>query len=107
MRSARKLLDGAETRLGDFAAFSDADFAGCTVSLKSTSGSILYYRGVPLVWKSQRQSIRSLSTCEAEFVALFDTIKLTQSQGFLDWLSEEDESRLPVHFCDNQAALAV
>ena len=54
--------------LPDTVYFSDADFAGCIVTLKST-------------WKLQRQSIRATRACESEYVATFDAMKLS----FLEW----------------------
>ena len=47
--------------------------------------------------------MRALSTCEAEYVAIYDTIRMTTSLGFLDWFIEE--GRLPLVFVDNQSAL--
>eukprot|EP00396_MALV-II-16_sp_LP-1_P000194 gene194-160_t len=49
-------------------AFTDSDFAGCAVTLRSTSGSILYHRGTPIAWSSKRQSLRATSTMEAEYI---------------------------------------
>ena len=37
-------------QLGDTVAFSDADFAGDSVSLRSTSGGVLFRRGTPICW---------------------------------------------------------
>ena len=90
--------------IGDVAAFSDADFAGCSVTFKSTSGSILYYRGVPVCWSAKRQDVRAGSTCESEYVAIHDTIKLCQGNGFLDWLLEQGK-QVPLIFTDNKSAL--
>jgi len=84
-------------------AFTDSDFAGCTVTLRSTSGSIIYHRGTPIAWSSKRQTIRATSTCEAEYVGMYDTIKLSLAQGYLDWFLEDRS--LPLTFCDNQSAL--
>lgn len=91
--------------LDDTVVFADSDFAGCSVSLKSTSGIIMYHRGTPILWTSKRQGIRATSTCEAEYVALFDAIKITKSQGFVEGLDEGKE--LPTIFSDNQSALKV
>ena len=105
-RSVYGKIAAAEGKsLTDFTAFSDADFAGCTVTLRSTSGSIIYYRGVPIVWSSKRQTVRALSTCESEYVAAYDTIRLVQSQGFMTFLLEEN--RLPLTFVDSQSALGL
>ena len=65
----------------------------------------MYYKGTPIVWKSARQSIRAYSTCEAEYVGLYDSLRLSQGQGYLDWFLEEKE--LPIHFGDNQSSLAL
>ena len=93
----------SKQNLPDTVSFSDADFMGCTTTMRSTSGSILYHRGTPIVWSSKRQTLRATSTCESEYVALYDTIKFSQSQGYLDWFLDEGE--LPLLFCDNQSAL--
>jgi hypothetical protein len=87
-------------------AFTDADFCGCSITLKSTSGSILYFRGCPIIWRSKRQSLRTHSTCESEFVAMYDCIRLCQSQGYLGWFLDS-RKELPLIFSDNKSALAL
>jgi hypothetical protein len=101
-----KICREAGKELPDTVAFGDADFAGCSVTLRSTSGSILYHRGTPICWSAKRQTIRATSTCEAEYCALYDTIKLSLSQGFLDWYGMTGE-KIPLTFCDNKSALSV
>lgn len=50
-------------------AFSDADFAGCKIDRKSTSGTC-HFLGTSLVsWSSRKQSSVAQSTAEAEYVA--------------------------------------
>jgi hypothetical protein len=49
--------------------YTDSDFAN-DESRKSQSGSIHYFLGAPLAWESCRQRCVSLSSCEAEYVAL-------------------------------------
>ena len=95
----------AGKQLGDTVCFSDSDFAGCSFSLKSTSGSILYRRGTPVAWSARRQSLITTSTCQAEYVAAYDSIQLTTSQGYLDWFLEEGQC--PLYMIDNQAALGL
>ena len=48
----------------------DADHAGDPDEGYSTTGYVFYFAGGHLYWKSQRQTIVTLSTVEAEYVAL-------------------------------------
>jgi hypothetical protein len=100
-----KIAEKAGKSIGNTVGFADADYAGCTVTFKSTSGCILYHRGCPVVWSAKRQSIRATSTCESEYCALYDLLRITQSQGYLDWFL--DQGTLPTLFSDNQSALAL
>jgi len=86
--------------------FSDSDFAGCCQTLRSTSGSIMYFRGCPLAWRCKRQTIRAHSTTEAEYVAAHDSLVLREEQGYLSWMLEEEQ--LPfVMFVDNMSTIKV
>ena len=102
----RGIAREAGQELPDTVGFSDADFAGDCVSLYSTSGSILYHRGTPIAWSSKKQAVRAVSTCESEYVALRDTIRLSQNQGYLEWFLEQGRE-LPLVFGDNQSSLAL
>ena len=56
----------------------DADFAGSwnlndpedASGVKSRTGFLLTFAGVPLLWKSSIQSLIALSSCESEYIAL-------------------------------------
>ena len=50
-------------------AYTDADYAGCKVDRKSTSGSCLFLGGCLISWASKKQHSVALSTAEAEYVA--------------------------------------
>uniref|UniRef100_A0AAV1TF83 Integrase catalytic domain-containing protein n=2 Tax=Peronospora matthiolae TaxID=2874970 RepID=A0AAV1TF83_9STRA len=52
----------------DFRGYTDADWAGDHADRKSTSGYMLM--GAPVSWGSKKQSSVSLSTSEAEYIAL-------------------------------------
>ena len=49
--------------------YSDADYAGCVDTRRSTTGFIFFFNG-PISWNSRRQSTVALSPCEAEYMAL-------------------------------------
>uniref|UniRef100_A0ACD5UNA0 Uncharacterized protein n=2 Tax=Avena sativa TaxID=4498 RepID=A0ACD5UNA0_AVESA len=49
--------------------FSDADMAGDIDDRKSTSGTLFFYDNCPVSWKSQKQKVVSLSSCESEYIA--------------------------------------
>ena len=54
----------------DFRGYSDADWAGDHADRKSTSGYVFMLLGAPISWGSKKQSSVSLSTSEAEYIAL-------------------------------------
>lgn len=48
----------------------DADWAGDHADRKSTSGYAFILKGSPVSWESKKQSSVSLSTSEAEYIAI-------------------------------------
>nr|GEX00139.1 putative ribonuclease H-like domain-containing protein [Tanacetum cinerariifolium] len=50
--------------------FSDADYAGCKDSIKSTSGGAQFLGEKMVSWSSKKQDCTALSTAEAEYVSL-------------------------------------
>ena len=103
----QKVLKDADSTLSvpQFVGFSDSDFAGCNVTLRSSSGSILFFRGTPIAWSSRRQTLRAVSTCEAEYIGMYDTLKLIEGQSYQDWFVQNKQC--PLLFCDNQSAITV
>ena len=95
----------AHRSLSDVVAFSDADFAGDYKAFHSTSGSSMFYKSFPICWKSSLQSIRTYRTCEAEYVGLFDTIRVVQGCGYRDWFDSSE--MFPNVFGDNQSSIAI
>ena len=72
--------------------------------MKSTSGCVIYYRACPIAWKPCRQSVRTNSTFESEFVAASDTLVLRESLDFRGFFGEDTDDTL---WCDNQTAVTV
>lgn len=89
-----------------FNLFSDASFASCCVTLRSTSGMILYMRGTPVIWKTARQTVRSYSTSESEFIAASDALVLELSAGFKTFFDPIPDEITPL-WVDNQSAISV
>nr|GEZ24073.1 retrovirus-related Pol polyprotein from transposon TNT 1-94 [Tanacetum cinerariifolium] len=50
--------------------FSDADYAGCKDTFKSTSGRAQFFGEKLISWSSKKQDCTALSTAEAEYVSL-------------------------------------
>lgn len=55
--------------------FADADYAGDTDTRRSTTGFVFYVYGSVVSWKSRRQPSVTLSTTEAEYMAIGDCAK--------------------------------
>nr|QCC62382.1 RNase H [Digenea simplex] len=51
-------------------AYADADWAGCHETRRSTTGIVIKVNIAPIYWTSKRQSIITLSSAEAEYIAL-------------------------------------
>ena len=50
--------------------YTDSDWAGDKTSRRSISGYIIFLMNCPIIWKSKQQSSVTLSSTEAEYVAL-------------------------------------
>jgi hypothetical protein len=55
--------------------YSDSDWAGDTESRISFTGFIIYLLGVPICWRSKGQKGVTLSSREAEYVAMSEAVK--------------------------------
>lgn len=87
--------------------YCDADFAGDDETGRSTTGMVMILAGGPIHWKSQRQTLITLSSTEAEFVSLCSTVKDTI---WLKKLGQElgifNTQPTPI-MCDNQSAIKI
>ena len=59
----------------DLVCYSDSDYASDPETRRSVSGYILYVRGVPVAWRSKAQRSVTLSSTEAEWIALSEAVK--------------------------------
>lgn len=58
-----------ESSKDDLKAYSDSDYAGDVEDRRSTSGYVFLLSGGAVAWSSKKQSVVTLSTTEAEYVA--------------------------------------
>ena len=90
--------------------YSDSDFAGDPSSSKSTTGSLIKLAGAPVIWKSQLQREVTLSSTEAEYVALSETVRevcwLRNLLAELRPFTNEEPGKVKI-FVDNLAAISL
>jgi hypothetical protein len=68
-------------------AYSDSDFAGDTETRKSVSGFIIYLCGAAISWRSKGQKSVSLSSTEAEYMAISEVaMEILYIVGILKFL---------------------
>jgi hypothetical protein len=87
--------------------YTDADFARCMDSRKSTSGYIYMLAGEEISWKSSKQSLVTASAMQAEFLACYE------ATGQVVWLKNDipglkviDNITEPITlYCDNQSVV--
>ena len=84
--------------------FVDADFAGDQDTRKSTTGYVFMVGSTAVSWVSRLQKIVTLSTTEAEYVAVTEAAKeMIWLNGFMEELGLKQEDG--VLFCDSQSAI--
>jgi len=90
-----------------FCVFSDADWAGDQSTRKSTSGTVVMVANGPISWFSKLQRTVALSTMEAEYVAMGQTVReVMWIKKLLVDITDGVETKTKV-FCDNQGAIAL
>jgi hypothetical protein len=89
----------------DIVAYSDADWAGCPDTRRSTSGYCVYLGGALVSWSSKRQPTVSRSSAEAEYRAVANAVAdCVWLRQLLDELGSPP-SKATVVFCDNISAV--
>jgi len=86
-------------------AWVDSDWAGDPEQRRSVSGMIVYLGKVPILWKSQMQARTSLSSGEAEFIAVGEVTRhVLMLRYVMDEMGFGQTEPTTVH-CDASAAL--
>lgn len=98
------LYDGSEILTVD--GFADADWGGCKVTRKSTSGAIFLVAGGAVSWRSKKQTCVATSTCEAEYIATCLATKesIWLARLMADLLNQEKPSQVLIKV-DNHGAI--
>ena len=95
------LPKGNET---DLIAYSDSDWLGCPFSRRSRTGYVLLLGGAPISWKSNKQSVVSRSSAEAEYRAMATTVsEILLTRWLLTEFHVEFHAPIPL-LCDNNSA---
>ncbi|GKE88022.1 hypothetical protein Tco_1565497 [Tanacetum coccineum] len=83
-------------------AFTDADYAGCQDTRRSTSGSAQFLRDRLVSWSSKKQKSTAISTTEAEYIALSKHIDIRYH-----FIKEQVERRVvELYFLETKYQLA-
>ena len=83
----------------------DSDYAGDNDTRKSVTGYVIYLNGLIICWKSKGQSIVTLSSTEAEYVAATDiTTELLFIKQVMKFLGMGMKDKMNIKI-DNQGAL--
>ncbi|XP_026411203.1 uncharacterized protein LOC113306489 [Papaver somniferum] len=88
-------------------AYSDAEYAGCPVDRKSTTGYCIFFGGNLVTWKSKKQNVVSRSSAEAEYRSMASTTcEIVWLRALLKELGCLPSQPAKM-FCDNQAAIQI
>ncbi|XP_038992978.1 uncharacterized protein LOC120116622, partial [Hibiscus syriacus] len=87
-------------------AFSDADYGGCKIDRKSTSGTCQFLGNMLISWFSKKQNCVALSTTEAEYISAGSCCAqvLWMKQQLFDYGIEV--GTIPIK-CDNTSAICL
>ena len=91
--------------LWSISAFCDSDYAGDKDSRISITGYLIYVLGAPVAWKSKSQKSVTLSSSEAEYVAMSETVtEVLYIKQILEFLGINIDKPIQVNM-DNVGAM--
>jgi hypothetical protein len=85
--------------------YTDAGYANCPTTAKSTSGYVTLVAGGAVDWSSKRQSITAQSSCEAEYIAAAHAVRAVDYMRKVLWSMNMQVVPWSV-LCDNDGAIA-
>jgi hypothetical protein len=90
----------------DLIGYSDADYAGCKIDIKSTSGTCQFLGRSLVSWASKKQKSVALSTAEAEYITVGHCCAqlLWMRQTLMDYGYKLRKVHLR---CDNESAICM
>jgi hypothetical protein len=87
--------------------YSDADWAGCLETRKSTTGTLAMLAGAAVHWRSVRQQTVAMSSTEAEYIAAAETaLMAVYLRKLLAGLGQPQPEPSPL-FIDNTTTISV
>ena len=105
--SDEALLEPVMPKLNQLVGFSDASFADCSDTAKSTTGYVLTLNRAAVIYGAKRQSTVMLCTSASETNVLCKTtVAISQARNILSDFSARQEIPTPTHV-DNKTALSI
>ncbi|KAK2967357.1 hypothetical protein RJ640_026371 [Escallonia rubra] len=103
----RKGLLYSKNEASTIEGYTDADWAGDQLNMKSTSGYLIFVEGNLVTWRSKKHKVVTRSSAEAEFQSMaYGLCELLWIKGVLKDLGIECSRPISL-FCDNKSAIEI